>query len=260
MGDAATQAYWRDLDVQLEDFIALTAQVRFRVQASDAGPANDVVEGGIDEFRLLNAGSPNQAPGAPVAASPGPGEEVASPVTLTVTNAVDPEGDPLTYGFRIYADADLTDLVASTEGVAEGVGTTSWSSDPLAAGTYYWRAFAADPTQRGLYCEAGSFTVTTTTAVAGAPPVASLLAGPNPSAGGMQIRYFVPAVLTSRLAIYDPQGRLVRRLDAPPSAAGWGETTWDGRDDAGRRVASGSYWVRLWTPGETRTVRVVRVE
>ena len=261
MGDAATQAYWRDLDVQLEDFIPLTAQVRFRVQASDAGPANDIVEGGIDEFRLLNAGSPNEAPGVPVAASPGPGEEVASPVTLTVTNAVDPEGDPLTYGFRIYADADLTDLVAATEGVAEGVGSTSWTSDPLAAGTYYWRAFAADPTQRGLFCEAGSFTVTATTAVAGAPPVASLmLAGPNPSAGGMRIRYFVPAVLTSRLAIYDPQGRLVRRLDAPPSAAGWGEATWDGRDDAGRRVASGSYWVRLWTPGETRTVRVVRVE
>jgi hypothetical protein len=52
----------------------------------------------------------------------------------------------------------------------------------------------------------------------------------------------------------------VRALPTVPSASGWREIVWDGADDAGRRVASGSYWVRLWTPLETRTVRVVRIE
>ena len=44
--------------------------------------------------------------------------------SLTVTNATDPEGQPLTYGFRVYSDALLTQLAASVDGVASGVGTT----------------------------------------------------------------------------------------------------------------------------------------
>lgn len=261
IGDIATQPTWRSLALNLEDYVALTSQVRFRVQASDAAPSNDIVEGGIDDFKLSDGGIANMPPAAPAAFLPAGGSEVSSPVTFTVSNAADPESDPLTYGFRIYSDADLTDLVASADGVAEGSGTTSWTSGPLAAGTYYWRAFAADPHQRGLFGEARGVVVTSTTAVASAPPAgALLLAGPNPAPGGLRIRYLVPAVTTSRLAVYDPQGRLVRRFAIPPSAAGWGEVAWDGRDESGRAVASGSYWVRLWTPAETRTVRVVRIE
>ena len=88
----------------------------------------------------------------------------------------------------------------------------------------------------------------------------SIHAEPNPTQAGTLIRYLLPATPTSRLAIYDPQGRLVRSLDTVPSAAGWHEIVWDGRDDEGRSVPSGSYWVRLWTPGMTRTVRVVRID
>lgn len=262
IGDVATAPNWRNLTVDLEDYIPLTNQVRFRVQAADAGPANDIVEGGIDDFYLSNGGSGNLPPGAPVALSPPNGGNVSSPVNLVVSNTIDPEGDPLTYGFRVYSDADLTNLVAWVDGVAPGGLNTSWQTPALPLGTYYWRAFAADPLQRGLYSTVSRFTVTTVTGVADLAigTRAAVSAEPNPARSGVQIRYLVPAVSTSRLAVYDPQGRLVTDLPTVPSAAGWHEVTWDGTDSSGRKVPSGSYWVRLWTPGETRTVRVVRID
>ncbi|MBD3161161.1 MAG: hypothetical protein GF346_03170, partial [Candidatus Eisenbacteria bacterium] len=76
----------------------------------------------------------------------------------------------------------------------------------------------------------------------------------------VRIRYLAPGSVTSRLGVFDAQGRKVRSLENVPSAAGWRELTWDGRDDAGRTVPNGTYWVRLWVPGETRTVRVVRID
>jgi hypothetical protein len=180
-----------------------------------------------------------------------------------VGNAFDPEADPLTYGFRVYADSDLTTLVASADGITPGETTTSWEIDPpLESGTYYWRAYAEDPGQRGLYTPAWSFRFRGLSDAADSPhrADAALTVSANPTRGGIHIRYMVPATLTSRLAIHDPQGRVVRELQTVPSAAGWHEIVWDGRDNAGRAVSSGSYWVRLWTPGVTRTVRVVRID
>lgn len=262
LGDVATPPNWRNLVVDLEDYIPLTNQVRVRVQAADSGPANDIVEGGIDDFHLYDGGTGNMPPNAPLALTPPNGANVSSPVNLVVANTLDPEGDPLTYGFRVYSDIDLTNLVAFVDGVQQGTINTSWTTPALPLGTYYWRAFAADPHQRGNYSAASRFTVTVVT---GAEDLAlgaraAVSAEPNPARSGVQIRYMLPAVATSRLAIYDPQGRLVRDLRTVPSAAGWHEITWDGTDDAGRKVPSGSYWVRLWTPGETRTVRVVRID
>ncbi|HET9252604.1 MAG TPA: hypothetical protein VFP58_10865 [Candidatus Eisenbacteria bacterium] len=54
---------------------------------------------------------------------------------------------------------------------------------------------------------------------------------------------FTPSLRTRVLEVYDLQGRLVRRLRAE-FAGTVGHATWDGRDEAGRRVASGRYWVR----------------
>ncbi len=262
LGDVATRPDWRNLVVELEDYIPLTNAVRFRVQAADAGPANDIVEGGIDDFYLYDNGAGNMPPSTPFVISPPDGGNVSSPVSLTISNSLDPDGDLLTYGFRVYSDADLTTLVALADGVEQGIGNTTWLTPAIPLGTYYWRAFAEDPYQRSLFTATSSFTVTTVTgaedlAIGGR---ASVSAEPNPARSGVQIRYLVPSVTTSRLAVYDPQGRLVRDLPNVPSASGWHEITWDGTDDSGRQVPSGSYWVRLWTPLETRTVRVVRID
>ena len=82
-----------------------------------------VAPGPIDDVAVI-AGDGNRAPAAPIALSPADGAEVASDATLIVVNAVDPEGDSLTYAFAVYADALLTNEVRDVTGVAEGVGET----------------------------------------------------------------------------------------------------------------------------------------
>ncbi|HEX6491043.1 MAG TPA: FlgD immunoglobulin-like domain containing protein [Gaiellaceae bacterium] len=57
------------------------------------------------------------------------------------------------------------------------------------------------------------------------------------------------------VAIVDASGRVVRSLPAPPRPhAGLQRFAWDGRDDAGRAVADGTYKPRLRLPGEHRTI------
>jgi flagellar hook assembly protein FlgD len=58
--------------------------------------------------------------------------------------------------------------------------------------------------------------------------------------------------------VFDVGGRLVRELWAGERAAGRHELTWDGRDAAGRAVASGVYLARVSASGEERTARIVR--
>jgi flagellar hook assembly protein FlgD len=62
------------------------------------------------------------------------------------------------------------------------------------------------------------------------------------------------------LAVHDVAGRLVARLCAGDLPAGEHRFRWRGRDDAGRAVASGTYYLRLRTPAGSalRPVALVR--
>jgi flagellar hook assembly protein FlgD len=59
------------------------------------------------------------------------------------------------------------------------------------------------------------------------------------------------------LAIFDVHGRLVRQMDSGSKTAGVHETRWDGRDNRGRPVASGVYYVRLTGPQQALTRKIV---
>jgi flagellar hook assembly protein FlgD len=62
----------------------------------------------------------------------------------------------------------------------------------------------------------------------------------------------------AELAIYDVSRRLVRILIRGDLGAGPHLATWDGRDDAGRPVAPGTYLMSLKTGGRLLSQRVVR--
>lgn len=84
----------------------------------------------------------------------------------------------------------------------------------------------------------------------GAPAPPPLRAGPNPFRGALDVVTGSPG----RIAVHDPAGRIVRSLEPRD-----GRARWDGRDEAGREVPPGLYFVR-WSGSErTRTVRVVRL-
>ncbi len=62
------------------------------------------------------------------------------------------------------------------------------------------------------------------------------------------------------LKIYDVAGHLVRSLVSGPRPAGPGKALWNGRDDAGHTVASGTYFARLVVDGqvEIKSLTLVR--
>jgi len=171
-GDETVSGVWRSLEVDLDQEMALTDQMCLRVQVSEGPAAGDLIEGGIDDV-LIAIGTDNRPPPAPVPVGPSAGDTVSSwTPALTVENVVDPDGGPVTYGYRLYTDSLLTGLVAAVDGITPGPGATSWSVDPPPAShaTYWWRALAADSTEAGSYSPPASFHFVSS----GPPPVSDL--------------------------------------------------------------------------------------
>lgn len=82
---------------------------------------------------------------------------------LTHTNAVDGEGDNLTYEYEVYDDIELINLVAQASGQPEGVDITSWTV-PVSLtdnSIYYWRVRASDPYEAGQWSDTAIFWVNT---------------------------------------------------------------------------------------------------
>ncbi|NOT34251.1 MAG: T9SS type A sorting domain-containing protein [Candidatus Eisenbacteria bacterium] len=94
-----------------------------------------------------------------------------------------------------------------------------------------------------------------------APSVAWLApAQPNPvRASGTEIRFALPTSTHAALEIFDVSGRRVRTLVDGMLQAGTHSERWNGRDAAGRPVASGVYLYRLRAGSFTGTRRVVVV-
>jgi len=72
---------------------------------------------------------------------------------------------------------------------------------------------------------------------------------PNPFNPMTEIRFELAAPQAVSLRIYDVTGRLVRELADGPLPTGPHTRVWQGRDDSGRPVPSGAYYVRLVTEG-----------
>lgn len=90
----------------------------------------------------------NDPPGAFTVSSPADGAEVdrVNPL-LAVSNAMDLDGDVLTYRFEVSDLVDFSTIIGSVEGIAPGLGgSTGWVVDsPLSENSYYyWRAVAVD--------------------------------------------------------------------------------------------------------------------
>jgi hypothetical protein len=78
---------------------------------------------------------------------------------------------------------------------------------------------------------------------------------PNPCRGTATLRFALPELAAVELDVYDVRGRRVARLAGGTRPAGIHIVTWDAR-----RLASGTYFVRLRTPAFTRTERVVLID
>jgi len=81
---------------------------------------------------------------------------------------------------------------------------------------------------------------------------------PNPFNPSTNIQYELSETGPVDLVICDVSGRMIRRLESVARIdAGSHTTVWNGRDERGRPVASGIYFVRLTTERQTATRKLV---
>jgi flagellar hook assembly protein FlgD len=98
-------------------------------------------------------------------------------------------------------------------------------------------------------------------ATAVAVPVDTRIAAVTPNPFNPQTTLSVEVGVDGRvvLDLFDGAGRRVRRLADSAHPAGVHRFAWDGRDDAGRELGSGTYYARLRAGGVTRVQRLVLV-
>jgi hypothetical protein len=90
-------------------------------------------------------------------------------------------------------------------------------------------------------------------------PGPRLAARPNPVSAGQGTQLAVSGVgPAAEVRVLDVAGRVVRTLHTGPLPSG-GILDWDGRDDAGRAVAAGTYLVRAEGPAGTASAKVQRL-
>ncbi len=92
------------------------------------------------------------------------------------------------------------------------------------------------------------------------PAKAMLWNYPNPFNPSTSIVFRMSVAGTARLDVFDLLGRRVRQLANEAFMEGVQRVVWDGRDDAGRPVASGAYFVGLEAPGvsERRKIALLK--
>jgi hypothetical protein len=88
-------------------------------------------------------------------------------------------------------------------------------------------------------------------------PETVLFASPNPFTDVTSIHYRLGVSGPARLEVYDATGSRVRRMEVDALPAGDGSVVWDGRNDAGAQVASGTYFYRLETAGNVGSGKVL---
>ncbi len=252
-----TNSTWTRQEYDLSAYSGQALRFRFLLETDYS-----VVYDGwtIDDVEILGQPSDNAAPPTPLALDPAPGTTTGPTPLLMLGNVVDPEGSPVVYGFRVYGDAACTDLVAATDDVPAGDGSTGWLTGTLAPGNYWWRAWAGDGVERSLLSPAQPFTVNDVSAVglplAGGPQL-TILGGV--SGRGAALRLSLPVAADVTVDVHDLRGALVRRLHGGRLEGGERTLVWDGRDKGGRLAASGVYLVRMTAGEAIATGRVVMV-
>lgn len=85
-----------------------------------------------------------------------------------------------------------------------------------------------------------------------------LTASPNPTRdGSVRVLFRLPTTPSAwELSVFDASGRRIRALAEGSVTAGGGTLAWDGRDDGGRAVPSGAYFLRLVSGESQETHRV----
>lgn len=135
----------------------------------------------------------------------------------------------------------------------------SWCLDAVPAGTYHLDV-RVDDYRIGLVQNVVVDGAASGVDVAAQMPAVTLEAPwPNPATGQVSFRLRLGHDGPARVAVFDLAGRRVRAWADDAAAAGERVLDWDFRDDRGREVPAGRYYLRLEAGGNVVTRPFVRV-
>jgi len=80
---------------------------------------------------------------------------------------------------------------------------------------------------------------------------------PNPFNPATKISFDLPHGTKVDLEVFDIRGRKVQTLVSETLGAGQHAVIWNGSDDSGRQVSSGTYFYRLRADGQTMTNKML---
>ena len=205
-------------------------------------------------------------------------------VKLTPSNATIGGGDRSDSLFTIQTSVALLSMLASPS--PEGGVQIRWSSDPgpgdlsgyrlerAVAGTMDWQTVVAltretsvtdpvgGPGSRYRLFAVNGFGEEIWLGETSIRMLKPLTAWPSPYRGGKLTISFASAggfgsgAARTQVAIYDVQGRMVRRITESDYPQGFHTAIWDGRDGQGRDVGSGVYFLRSLSLGVSHTARL----
>lgn len=248
---------WELVSLDLSLYAGQDLQFRFLLE-SDGWVRDD--GWWIDDIQIEGFDSNNLPPTTPAVAIPSSLPTGGATPTVAVLNSTDPEGQSLTYGFRVYSDELCTQPLFQQDGIIEGASATEYTISGLADGDYWWRAWAFDGEQRSLLTPPTPVTVNDTSPVGGGialTPGLRVLGSVTGRQARLQMN--LPHAADVTIDVFDARGARVRNLRSGSMEAGTRTLVWDGRDSAGRDVSSGVYLVRMLYGHETFTGRVVMV-
>lgn len=155
----------------------------------------------------------------------------------------------------VYAATDTTNSVQRFPGIAHnefGIAYVAWTDERLPAGF--------DSKNKEVFYKVGT-NVVTAVPVSEKPALSRLLRNyPNPFNPQTQIQFVLERNAQVSLRVFDVQGRAVRTLLDSYLAAGLRVINWDGLDDRGAALPSGTYFLRLGGGGTylSRTINLVK--
>jgi hypothetical protein len=154
-----------------------------------------------------------------------------------------------------------TDRIAATDDPLQIHWTTGIVFEPSAV-VEAAVSVMSGPAPTVTICWSGYLTPATTTSVVPRPPSSEQLgleATPNPSRESTDLSFTLARKQRVTIGVFAVDGRRVRTLQRGVLEAGQHHVTWDGRDDAGRRVADGVYFAGLETAHGQASKRIARI-
>ncbi len=137
----------------------------------------------------------------------------------------------------------------------EPTATGFYEDDTLWPETTFWyelRAMLQDGTEDVVGVSRASVSTSGVLAFALRPPA------PNPCRENVGLSFDIPRTAgTVTLNIYNVRGQLVKEVVDRPLECGRYDLSWDTKDEGGRRVSTGVYFLRLSTLFDTASTKVI---